>query len=557
MSFDTRLMAKHRKESGTMKFLSQNMEGKNLIPIHVYYSQGDYKDPAGDVLDFVYKDLDTGKKYVETIYNPEFEVWIVKPEFRNYRHVRDFIKKEWCTCHRIHYKTRYKEAAKLLGLDNFKDVKASPYISQIDMKIEHFYLMQFKHEYAAPNVGHIKVGYLDIESDMVQSTGKLVVGRDPINCISFLDGDGKTMYTFFLRKDFLPHVPETNVKYTVYENLRKKYYEQVDYLVDHINDFVKELHDMFDASYGVIDYQLFMFEDELELIKACAETIRQVSPDYWFVWNLPYDEESMIKRVEYHGVNPAEVFSDPEMIGGPREFYFKGDNNPKPQKRRHISNIFAKSIPVDQLPLYAGIRVSRGSLQSMKLNQIAKTVLGDSKLDYSEYGDFKYFCYQDFWKFLIYNIKDVLLQYGINTQGRDELFMADVVMNDCVLNYEIFTTTVTETMALRDFAFIECNKLLGINKNKLDLPKPTFSITEDIYSEEELTDEDFLYGETDDEEDEEDDGEKKEEKFSGAYVMSPGHIKQSGTKVMGRANKYCHRHVIDEDIGAELSKTVK
>ena len=175
---------------------------------------------------------------------------------------------------------------------------------------------------------------------------------------------------------------------------------------DSIDDFVKELHDMFDESYGVMDYQLFMFEDEFELIQACIETIRQVSPDYWFVWNLPYDEESIIKRIEYHGKNPAEVFSDPDMIGGPREFYFKGDNNPKPQKRRHISNIFTRSIPVDQLPLYSGIRVSRGSLQSMKLNQIAKTVLKDSKLDYSEYGDFKYFCYQNFWKFLIYNIKD-------------------------------------------------------------------------------------------------------------------------------------------------------
>ena len=133
--------------------------------------------------------------------------------------------------------------------------------------------------------------------------------------------------------------------------------------------------------------------------------------------------------------------------------------------------------------------------------------------------------------------------------------MADVVMNDCVLNYEIFTTTVTETMALRDFAFMECNRLLGINKNKLDLPKPVFSITDDIYGDDSLTDEDFLYGDAEEDDEEDDDsGDKKEEKFSGAYVMSPGHIKASGTKVMGRLNKHCHRHVIDMDIGAEFER---
>ena len=285
-------------------------------------------------------------------------------------------------------------------------MKTNPYVLQLDIPIEHFYLMQFKLEYGCDDVKVPDLGFLDIESDMFQSSGKVVIGEAPINCISYLDGKTKTMYTFILRKDNIPVVDKTNRKYELYESMRKKYYEQVDDFIANIDDFIKDLHDSFDASYGHIDYHLMVFDTEIRLIGECLKVLRECSPDYWFVWNLPYDEDSIIERIRKNGIDPASVMPDPEMVDHATEFEFRGDNNPKPQKRRHLSKIYTKSIPYDQLPLYAGIRVSKGSLQSMKLNQIAKIVLEDEKLDYSEYGDFKYFNYQNFRLFIKYNIKD-------------------------------------------------------------------------------------------------------------------------------------------------------
>lgn len=536
-----------------MKFLSENMEGRELMPIHVYYTRGDYKCEDDDILDFVYKDLETGKKYVETIRHPYYEVWIVKPQYRNYRHLPNFKKKELCDCYRVHYKTRYKEIAKIMGI-NEKDVKTNPYILQLDITIEHFYLMQFKHEYATKGLMKPDIGFLDIESDMFQSTGKIQIGADPINCISYLDGKTKTMYTFILRKDNIPHVPATNKKYPIYEEMRKKYYEQVDDFIANIDDFLKELHEKFDASYGHIDYHIMVFEEEIKLIGACLNVIRECSPDFWFVWNLPYDEDSILHRIEYYGYDLNHVIPDPEMQGYGRNVFFKPDNNPKAHKRKHISNLFTKSIPYDQLPLYAGIRVAKGSLQSMKLNQIAKIELNDEKLDYSEYGDFKYFNYQNFRLFIMYNIKDVLLQYGIESKVNDGLFLMDVLANDCVLNYEIFTTTTTEEMAIRDFAFYECGQIVGNNKNKMDLPPASFSVQ--CINPDDNTEFDFMYGEEDDDEEESDGKDKKKDKYPGAYVMSPAHISPSGTMIMGKENKYAHKHVIDEDIGSEYPSVV-
>lgn len=531
-----------------MKFLPPNMEGKKLMPIHVYYSRGDYKSENDDILDFVYKDMETGKKYVETIHNPYYEVWIVKPQYRNYNYIPNFMKKDNCDCYRVHYKTRYKEIAKIMGINNPKDVKINPYVFQLDIRIEHFYLMHFKHEYGNSDVKNPDIGFLDIESDMFQSTGKVVIGADPINCISYLDVRRRTMFTFVLRKDNIPTVPENHPKFKIYEDIRAKYYVQVDDFIANIDNFIEELHNDFDDSYGKLDYHIYMFDREIDLIAATLNTIRECDPDFWFVWNLPYDEDSIIQRIEKNGFDPALVVPDSEMKGGSRQFYFRGDNNPKAQKRRHISNIFTKSIPYDQLPLYAGVRVSKGALQSLKLNQVAKNVLNDSKLDYSEYGDFKYFNYQDFKRFIKYNIKDVLLQFGIESIGRDAMFLVDTIANDCILNYEIFTTTITETMAIRDFAFYQCDTVMGNNKHHMDLPDPVFSI-KTMGGDDEYFDEDFLYG--DEDEDNEEEGSKKDEKYSGAYVMSPAHIKSSGTIIMGKENKYVHSHVIDEDIGSE------
>lgn len=536
-----------------MKFLPPNMEGKKLMPLHVYYSRGDYKTYDDDILDFVYKDMETGKKYVQTINNPMIEVWILKPELRNFSYIPNFMKKKNCICYKVHYKSRYKEVSDILGIP-IKDVKISPYVYQIDIKIEHFYLMQFKNEYGNTEAKTPDIGFLDIEADSFRATGPVTPGRDMINCVSYMDQRTMTMNTLVLRKDDIPDVAPNHPKYHAYTELRNKYYEQVDYFIDHINDFIAELHADFDEFYGRLDYHIYMFDREIDLIIQLFKIIKQYDPDIWFVWNLPYDEGSLIKRIEFLGYDPAKIISDEEMQGGCRDFYFRGDNNPKPHKRRHISNIFSKNIPYDQLPLYGGIRVSRGALQSMKLNQIAMTVINDSKLCSDYGGGFKYFNYVEFWKFVKYNIKDVLLQFGIERIGRDAMFLMDSICNDCVLNYEIFTTTITETMSLRDFAFVQRDEVLGQNKNRMELPPPSFSI-QDMDGEEYVED-DFTVGEMQDEIDDNSSGDKKKKQYSGAYVMSPAHLSNSGTVIMGTENKYVHKHVIDEDIGAEYPSAI-
>jgi len=62
---------------------------------------------------------------------------------------------------------------------------------------------------------------------------------------------------------------------------------------------------------------------------------------------------------------------------------------------------------LDYLDLFKKFAYSYGTQESYKLDHIAHVVLGDSKIDYSEYGSLNELYLQDFQKFIDYNIKDV------------------------------------------------------------------------------------------------------------------------------------------------------
>ena len=62
---------------------------------------------------------------------------------------------------------------------------------------------------------------------------------------------------------------------------------------------------------------------------------------------------------------------------------------------------------LDYLDLFKKFAYSYGTQESYKLDHIAHVVLGDSKIDYSEYGSLNELYLNDFQKFIDYNIKDV------------------------------------------------------------------------------------------------------------------------------------------------------
>lgn len=505
-----------------MKFLPKSLDGSNLMILNTYYNSGSPDiSTADDVLDIIYKDMDTGKKYVETIRNPKIEIYIVKPEYRTFKYMRNFNSLDECTKYTMPYKSRFKHIAEILGC-NPKEAKYSPYVSQSDMEIEHFYYMQFLKEYGNDLPKKLSLGFSDIESDIINCTGFADPGEAPQNVISYYDDSTKNMYTLVNIQDNIPVVDKDHRKYEYYETLRRKFKEQTTDFVNRVDEFVKECNERFDESYGHIDYNVLIFEDEISLLKTYWDIVYKCDNDYLLFWNAPYDVSNLIERPKVLGYNPNKIIQSKDFVPD-REIYWKEDNNATVHKRKHKFGTFTNVTIMDQMVNYAGIRSGRGKLPSVKLNAIAKKELNDEKLDYSEYGNIRMFPYHDFWSFIAYNIKDILLQVGIERKTRDTDSVYTTIYLDCVRPSEVFTSTVVIANSLRYYSLYEQGYVMGSNKNKLyRVPK-----TEEQKKEE------------------------KKDKFAGAFVMNPAHCSSTGFKLLAQLNKYIHDHAIDMDITSE------
>lgn len=506
-----------------MKFLPRVLDNSNLMILRTYYDGGtnDFQTPD-DVLDIVYKDIDTGTIYTESIPNPKIEVYIVKPEKRTYQHYKAFVPIEDCDKYLVSYKFRYAEVANILGCAT-KEAKYSKYVCQLDIDIEHYYMMQFYIEYDRKETKPITLGFSDIENDIIQLEPGVFPepGQAPINVVSYFDEATDTMYTVVCVQDNVPHVPEGHKRHEYYEKLRARFKTQTDYFVNHLDDLIEECKTDFTPIYGEIDYKILVYEDEVSALKAYWEIVELCQNDYGLFWNAPYDISNLVERLRTLGIEPESLIKSADF--GDRKINWHEDRNPKAHKRKHIFDLFNKTSFIDHLVLYAGVRSGRGKIPSLKLNAVGKTELEDEKVDYSEYGNIRLFPYADFWKFIKYNIKDVLIEVGIERKVHDIDFLYMIMTTSALRIMEVFTSTLVVGGSLRLYSFIEKNHVMGSNKNKLFRVKKT---AEQIKQE-------------------------KKDKFAGAFVMNPAHCSPTGHVLLGILNKYIHDYVIDMDITSE------
>ena len=125
-----------------MKFLPRQYEGRRLMPLNVL-SYEPFELGNRDAIAIIFKDIATGKKYVETIDRPKYEVYVVKREYWNeMTYMRNWMPMDKLDRHVISYRYRDRELSKILKVPP-SEVKYSPLIFGYDINIEHYYYMQF------------------------------------------------------------------------------------------------------------------------------------------------------------------------------------------------------------------------------------------------------------------------------------------------------------------------------------------------------------------------------------------------------------------------------
>ena len=543
-----------------MKFLDGVGPNQEVLPLnYLYFNERNFN--VDDVLTIIYKDVASGETKVQNIIKPEIEVWIVKPEYREaVRFNRTWVKKEYLEPHKVRYRNRYRQIAKILGLQD-EDIdlaKTSPFVLFSNLDIRNYYALQFIHEYNVPDSFNLNIGLFDIENDIIDIDHFPQPGECPISLIAFIDVSNETVYQFILEPQNHSHTinPATGDYYD--------YRDQVQHLKEHVKEYIQELHEMFDESYGVLDYHILFLKSEEEMISKFFKLLDVLNIDFAEAWNAAYDMSNLTSRPDKILSDPIQLICSDKFLA--KECLFVEDKNPLFHKRKHTCQIAHPTVFIDQMVIYAGLRSAMGKIPSLKLNVIAQKEIGDTKLDYSEEGSIKELPYENFWKYCLYSIKDTLLQLGIHRKTDDISSVYSRMLEDGLLANEVFTSTIQLTNSLSTF-LLEHDYIPGNNFNKFNDEQKLkqqayfYGSSNDIASDENdammnaMVDPDDLVDTSDDEE-EEDDSSKKKKKFSGAMVQDPNRMLPTGFKINGRLNSRIHNNVGDMDITSEYPTAI-
>lgn len=496
-----------------MEFLKlKETRKEDIMLINMIYNQPSPQNEWNDSMDIIYKDLSTDKKYLETIVNPTMDVYFTKPEFRNYDYPKYTLPLEQVEIHNISCKSAPKDIARIAGgkYANYylncyntrnrkamKNLHKYPFVMASDYDPESYYRIQFSCHYLNDTPKRIDKMYSDIEVDGIDVPGFVSGGVAPINAITLIDEKTRNCFTFALRNEKNPQIGE---------------------LENDVDGFVKECHDMFDESYGEFNYKLFFYDekDEIKMLQDYFDLIHILKRDFILFWNMNFDANYIIDRIKELGYEPRDIMCHPDFKDK-RCYYYEDKKNFDVKLKKDWFTISDYTVWVDDMITYRQIRKGQSEIGSVRLNVVGKAELGDEKLDYTEEANIKTLPYVNYKKFLLYNIKDVLLQYGIEKKTHD----IDNLYTRSIMNSVPYKKVFSQTALLRNRCYVDYLKQGYIIGNNINI------------------DYDRDWDADDDEED---------EKFAGALVADPVlNSEKNGMVIAGTKNKYMREYVIDFD----------
>lgn len=304
---------------------------------------------------------------VKVFRNFEMEFWVTKQGHQNHKD-----KKEWelesrlqrYTCTQLN---KAKTIAKALGMPGLKSsvrmLARSPYLYGVD--IHPSAILKKKYSEKWPDCIHpvatVAVG--DIETDVVNGTEEII-----LITLSFRD----KVFTAAL-KSWVENIP----------NLYEKAHETFE---KYLGDVKKERN---------VNWEFMVCDTPAACINEWAKRAHEWKPDFVTFWNINYDVPKMLKALYKEEVDPADVFSDPDIPRDLRYFRYKEGAAQKvtqdgtviplhPAERWHTVETPASFYMIDSMCLYCRIRVAEGKEQGgYGLDNIMNKYLKRGKLHFT------------------------------------------------------------------------------------------------------------------------------------------------------------------------------
>lgn len=515
-----------------------------LLDVQYVRANNQTKEP--DYLYIIWKDLLTGEKKLTIVPEPAVDIYFEKPQLRTHSYVKRY---EWLKNldkRTVKYRNIIPEIAKEMGpngtnylkniyethdFSRLKDFQTYPYIFGSDFDVRSLYRIEWLNKLDNKSRKSITKGFFDIEADSFGKPGFANADDCPIDLVTIIDKNNMKSYTFALvgrdAEKVFPSGLTDEQNRRDYEGMVADRLLQEQSLMADIPGLKKELHQLFDEHYGVLDFNFYFYTDERKMLIHLFQLINQLKLDFIVVWNISFDIPYILRRMEVLGLDPKEVICSPDFPS--KQCYFKHDRkNQLPKNKSDFFFCSSYTIWYDQMELYAAIRKSEKELRSMRLTDIAHDEIRDEKLDYSEDGDIKTLSYKNYRKYIIYNIKDVLLQMGIEDRTSD----LDTLYVTSYKNATPYEQVFKQTLKLRNVQYIDYLKQGIIPGNNIN--QYNFKKTVDI-------------------EEEEDDDDTK---FEGALVGNPLLNDNFGMDLYGQPSNSIFNYSIDMDMSSFYPNTI-
>ena len=501
---------------------------ENAMLIDVQYVKANRRNNTPEYLYLIWKDMDTNEKYMQAIKEPPVEIYFEKPEFRDHTYNKNYteidkVDKKVVKAKDIIFaiaedmgeygKQKLRNCFETKNYQGLKEFLIYPYVYGADYDVRVWYRYKWMESFDNNRPKILTKGFLDIEVDTLESPGFPDPAFDPIDLVTFIDITHNNSYTFILvDKEFKPKYMdkmsyEERLKEVERKELYERRHEQEEYWINHQDELREKVKEKFDESYPNMNYNFYFYKDERKMLVHLFQLINALKLDFVAVWNISFDIPYMIDRMEVLGLDPRDVMCHPDFPV--KECYFKKDMiNFAVKNKSDFFHISSYTIFIDQMINYAAIRKGQSELRSNKLTYIAEREIKDSKLDYSEEGNLKTLGYRNWLLYVLYNIKDVLLQKGIEERTSD----MDTYYVTSYQNITPYESEFKQTVKLRNvqYLFYLRNGLVpGENVNG------------------------FMFNNEVREADDDDDGDD-DVKFEGALVGNPLLIDNFGMEMFGK-----------------------
>ncbi len=518
--------------------------------VDIQYVKANKSKGHKDYLYIIWKEISTGKKHLSIVEEPLMEIYFEKPEFRdhdynlNYQHIENLDKVV------VKYKDIIYAIANDMGdegirrLNNYfttgnyrglKEFFTYPYVFGADYDIRAWYRHQWLLSFDNDKTKPITKGYADIEVDGLEAVGLPSPVFNPIDLVTVIDTQTKESYTFALigvtcqEKDMSGMSEREKEKELERRALYEKRLKQQEYWSTHIDELEKETSKMFGENYPGFHFNFYFYKDERKMLVHLFQLINTLKLDFIGFWNISFDIPYIIERLQVLGLDPAEVMCPKDFPV--KECWFKKDeHNFEVKNKSDFFHITSYTVFYDQMITYAAIRKSSSELRSNKLTYIAQHEIGDSKLNYEEDGNIKTVSYNNYLRYILYNIKDVLLQVGIENRTSD----IETYYITSYKNMTPYESEFKQTVKLRNIqyrSFYSQSLIPGENINS------------------------FLYNMQ--KEKEQNDKNDDDPTFEGALVGNPLLIDKFGSKMYNHKTNSIFDYSIDMDMSAFYPSTIR